>query len=575
METRYSAAEDFRRARSRVGLQEILARLTGKSTELLSYESVRQQLRASGVVSRSLREIPLDDIVGSVGRYRDFTRNFLPKLDSDQERWANVKVAADQLGGLPPIEVYQIGDAFFVHDGHHRVSVARESGANEVQAYVTEVRSKVPLSSEVKPDELILKAEYVDFLTSTGLDNIRPGADLAVTIAGQYEKFLEHIEVHRYYLGIEQQREIPYYEAVVHWYDTVYSPVVETIREQGILHDFPGRTEADLYLWIAKHRADIEKHLGWEIAYTTAAEDLVDQHVNRFSRIASRIGQRVINIIVPGEPELSSENRIRSSERPFDTFSERLFSEILVPVSGQEVAWSALEQAIFVAQREGGTIRGLYVVPDEHAREDENAGAIRDRFLWRCGEVAVPCQFAVDVGPTARTICERGRWNDLIVLKLDHPPGSSAFSRLGSGFKSLIRRCSRPILAVPGTDIEISSVLLAFDGSPKAREALYIATYLAENWDIVLNVLSITDEGVVTEETLKEAERYIIEHDQEAIYQSAIGSVAETVLAAADDLGSELIIMGGYGVNPIVEVVKDTTVDRILNETHRPVLICQ
>jgi nucleotide-binding universal stress UspA family protein len=116
---------------------------------------------------------------------------------------------------------------------------------------------------------------------------------------------------------------------------------------------------------------------------------------------------------------------------------------------------------------------------------------------------------------------------------------------------------------------------LAFDGSPKAREALYIATYLAENWDVVLNVLSITDEGVITGETLKEAERYIIEHDQEAIYQSAIGSVAETVLAAADDLGSELIIMGGYGVNPIVEVVKNTTVDRILNETHRPVLICQ
>ena len=485
------------------------------------------------------------------------------------------RLAADQFGGLPPIEVYQIGDAFFVHDGHHRVSVARESGAKEVQAYVTEVRSIVPLSSEAKPDELILKAEYVDFLTATGLDHTRPEVDLTVTIAGQYEKLLEHIEVHRYYLGIEQQREIPYYEAVVHWYDFVYLPVVETIRELAVLHYFPGRTEADLYLWIAKHRADIEEYLGWEIAYTAAAEDLVDQHANRFSRIASRIGQRVINVVVPRDPEPSPEIRYKSRERISDLSTDRLFAEILVPVSGQEVAWSALEQAIFVAQKEGGKIRGLYVVPDEKASEDENVRSIRDRFLWRCGEVGLPCQFAVDVGHTARTICERGRWNDLIVLKLDHPPGSTALSRLGSGFKSLIRRCDRPILAVPETGIEITSVLIAYDGSPKAREALYIATYLAENWGVVLNVLSIVKDGEVTEETLKDAERYVMEHDQEATYQSVIGSVAETILATADDLGSELIIMGGYGVNPIVEVVKSNAVDRVLNELHRPLLICQ
>lgn len=179
------------------------------------------------------------------------------------------------------------------------------------------------------------------------------------------------------------------------------------------------------------------------------------------------------------------------------------------------------------------------------------------------------------MGPTARTICERGRWNDLIVLKLAHPPGSTALSRFGSGFKSVIRRCNRPVLAVPETGLEITNVLLAYDGSPKAREALYIATYIAENWNIVLNVISIVEEGEVTEETLEEAEQYITEHGQEAAYQSAIGTVAETLVATADELGSQLIIMGGYGVNPIVEVVKNTAVDRVLNEIHRPVLICQ
>src|SRR5690606_41196661 len=112
-------------------------------------------------------------------------------------------------------------------DGNHRVSVARSMGATHIQAYVTEVRTRVPLTPDIKPDDLIIKAEYADFLEKTRLDELRPEANLQVTVPGKYEILLEHIAVHRYFMGIDFDREIPYKEAVAHWYDEVYMPLVD------------------------------------------------------------------------------------------------------------------------------------------------------------------------------------------------------------------------------------------------------------------------------------------------------------------------------------------------------------
>ena len=152
------AINDFKKARQKAAMQGILARITGKPTELLSYEEVRQQLRAIEGSKTVLRDIPLDAIVGSVGRSKDFTRNFLPLTDSDQDRWARVMAGTASLSGLPPIEVYQIGEVFFVFDGNHRVSVARELEANSIQAYVREVRTRVNITPDIQPDDLITKA---------------------------------------------------------------------------------------------------------------------------------------------------------------------------------------------------------------------------------------------------------------------------------------------------------------------------------------------------------------------------------------------------------------------------------
>lgn len=256
-----SAAADFRQA----AMQEIMARLTGQSSELLSFEEVRQHLKLRQRTERGRREIPVAAIVGSVGRYSDFTHSFLPRRDSDKGRWTSVGTAMAAMKSLPPIEVYQIDQVYFVLDGNHRVSVARQLGITYLEALVTEFKTKVPLSPDDRPDDIIIKAEYIEFLQTTRFDEIRPEADLRVTVPGQYWQLETHIEAQRYLLGQETKHEISIGEAVGHWYDHVYLPVVQLIRERGILRDFPGRTETDLFLWIFRHRASLEKGLGWRI----------------------------------------------------------------------------------------------------------------------------------------------------------------------------------------------------------------------------------------------------------------------------------------------------------------------
>jgi nucleotide-binding universal stress UspA family protein len=572
MESYSSAISDFRRARGRAALQSIMAKLTGGQSELLSFEDVRRKVRAAGVVSRGIREVPLDAIVGSVGRYQDFTRTFLPRHDSDQDRWVQVKVASAGLAGLPPVELYQIGDVYFVSDGHHRISVARQQGQADIQAYVTEVRSKVPLTADTSPDDLIVKAEQVEFLAQSGLEVSYPDADLSVTCPGRYQELFEHIAVHRHYMGLEQQREISYEEAAAHWYENVCLPVFRIINDQGILYDFPGRTETDLYLWIGKHRADLEEVLGWDIPFSTAAADLADSEGKARGSILVRLGQRVLNVMTPDELEAAPEAGQWRRER--ETGQDRLFYDILVGLSGQESSWLALEQAIPIAKREGGRLKGLLVVADDSLSESDEANAVRDRFYWRCGEVSLDGRFATDVGPVARTLCRRARWSDILVVNLAHRPGDSSRSRWASGFRMILQRCSRPVLAVPDKTSGLERFLLAYDGSPQAQEALYVATYLSGQWQSDLVVMTITEDGV-DERTQALARTYLEERSVSATFILDSELDGRAILSRAEELKCDSLILGGSGRNPVVGVVSGSIVDDILAATTLPVLVCR
>lgn len=247
--------EVFNSARRQAFIQDILAELSGRSGDLLSFDEVHDQLRLSEPSqAASLEEIPLDRIVGSVGRYRDFTRAFLPRAPIDSERWTRI----DRLPALPPIDVFKVGDVYFVRDGNHRVSVARARKQKTILAYVVEIPTRVPLDPHTSPDDLILKSGYAEFLERTALDQTCPDQRIELTRPGGYRSLLQHIEVHQFYSGLRSRQYPSLPEAAANWYREVYLPVVERIQESRILQHFPGRTEADLYLWIAEHRAALQ-----------------------------------------------------------------------------------------------------------------------------------------------------------------------------------------------------------------------------------------------------------------------------------------------------------------------------
>lgn len=572
-----SAVEDFHRARDRAALRELLSRLTGDSVQLLSYDEVRKSLRLQGGIARGLKDIPLDAIVGSVGRYSDFTRDFLPRRDVEPERWARVKLAASGLIGLPPIDVYQIGEVYFVIDGNHRVSVARQEGAKTIHAYVTEVQTRVPLTPDIHPDDLIRKAEYTVFLEQTQLDRLRPDADLNVSIPGQYPILLEHIQIHQYYLGLDWQRDISYREAVEHWYDTVYLPVVEMIRSRGILRHFPGRTETDLYLWLAEHRAQLEDELGGPIRPEYAAHLLIEEQSPQRNNLIAQLG-KLIRLIIPDKLESGPPpGSWRPSELP-PVEIDRLFKDVLVPVNGKEDGWNALEQAIVLAHRESSQLFGLHVRPPESDSENgsgDESDEIRIHFEQRCQEAGVSGRMAFVTGEVVEQTIHRAQLVDLITINLSYPPSPGMFSRLNSGLRDLIQRSPRPLLVTPQMTSPLNKALLAFDGSPKSQEALFIATYLTGAWKIPLVVCSVIDEDRVGPETLQQARSYLEKHQIHAEYILESGSILDALQRVSREHACDFLILGGYGVKPLLEVILGSQMDQVLRQSNLPMFICQ
>ena len=271
---RVKADEAFSLARRRVLFQRILTFFRGaRPDSMLSFDEVRAKLKVRGQHYAGLQTIPLEKIAGSVGRYQEFNRAFLPTQEFIRERWKAVYGVAHSLEGFPAIDVYQIGDVYFVRDGHHRVSVLKELGATTIEATVTELDTSIPLSADVDDLDLDLKGEYATFLEETGLDALRPDQQIEFTLPGQYQKLYEHIAVHRHYLGQREEREVPYAEAVARWYDEVYDPTVRVIAEEEVLAAFPGRTEADLYLWIIDKRHYLGERDQQEVSLEQAATE--------------------------------------------------------------------------------------------------------------------------------------------------------------------------------------------------------------------------------------------------------------------------------------------------------------
>ena len=233
-----------RRVAATVGLGE-------DTQELLPLDEVTRRLRLFEQVYRGVRPIPVSSIVGTVDRSGDFDRDFLPRRSEMQNRWNRVEHVIEE-GNAPPIQVYELEGRYFLVDGHHRVAIARQRGIEYLDAEITSIRTRYPLPPGADIAQVIhSQAEHV-FLEESGLGKARPEARLRTSRPVGYLELLEHVKVHGYDLCRQLDRVLPPEEVAAHWYDRVYLPTLDAIRDHGLPELFDEATEADLFLAIQR-----------------------------------------------------------------------------------------------------------------------------------------------------------------------------------------------------------------------------------------------------------------------------------------------------------------------------------
>ncbi|MDD4220569.1 MAG: transcriptional regulator [Sphaerochaetaceae bacterium] len=272
----FTSREDFSRARSKGRMQALLSTLQWKNTELLSFYEVTKLLKPRVETYRGLKAIPIANIIGSEGRYHDFTLAFYPRKEMLRSRWQSVDEAHLQQIILPPISVYKLGDYYFVRDGNHRVSVAKAQGIEFIDAEVVELDSQITLEPGMTRQQLIKRVvayERNRFIEEYGLDSFMDMELVKFSSPGMYPEIINHILVHKYYINEKVKEEIPFEDAAKSWYKKVFLPIVMQIREDRVLRSFPGKTYGDLYLWLVRHWDNLKHGREEEVSIEKATQD--------------------------------------------------------------------------------------------------------------------------------------------------------------------------------------------------------------------------------------------------------------------------------------------------------------
>ena len=268
--------EDFEKAKSRGRIQSILSSLVRKNSDLLSLYAVTELIKPKNETYRGMQTIPVKNIIGSEGRYQDFSLAFYPKKELLRARWRSIDLATKKYVILPPISVYKLGEWYFVRDGNHRVSVAKTQGVEFIDAEVVELDSEIPLEPGLTMKQLRRRVVYYErkrFLEQYDVDCL-PIDQIVFSNAGSYAELVNHILVHKYFLNEDSEQELTFKEGAISWYQTVYEPIISEVRKQGVLSSFPGNTEGDLYMWIVRHWDNL-KHMSGshEVSIQSATSD--------------------------------------------------------------------------------------------------------------------------------------------------------------------------------------------------------------------------------------------------------------------------------------------------------------
>jgi hypothetical protein len=260
---RLDAQNDFLRARRRAAASRVAARLRGEPGDVrmvLPYEEV---IEALGFVSErpaGVEVVALDAIVGTVDRERDFDRSFRPTSGRVRSRWENIAAAMRRGEPLPPVDLLRIGEIYFVRDGHNRVSVARALGRRDIEAYVTEVTTRVGAGKTITLADLPFKSHERVFFERVPLPaNARD--EIQITDPWDYARLAEHVEAWGFRTSQERHEAISRREMAFQWLENEYRPVVEMLREADLIGN---RTETEAYMRVSAERYRLIRTHRWD-----------------------------------------------------------------------------------------------------------------------------------------------------------------------------------------------------------------------------------------------------------------------------------------------------------------------
>src|SRR5215208_3543612 len=257
------AQGDFSRARRSRLLADIARRLRREPDDvglILPFEEVVEALGRSGQHDLGLRIVPLDSIVGSVDRTVDFDRGFRPTSQRLRSRWERIAAAQRRGEAMPPVSLYRVGDLHFVRDGHHRVSVAKSLGRNDIDAYVTEIKTRVRLGRDLRVGELPLKGHERLFRERVPLGR-EERARIAVSDPWDYGTLAEAVEAWGFRAMQDRGSYMDRREVAHVWFNNEYLPVVEMLKAGDLIER--GETETDAYMRISGMRYRVLRTHEW------------------------------------------------------------------------------------------------------------------------------------------------------------------------------------------------------------------------------------------------------------------------------------------------------------------------
>ncbi len=226
----------------------LLKRMRGRSqagaaTDIKSFKHAQEKEAAYDSRIRGVRTIPLDRIVGSVGRYQDFDNRFRLKRQVPSERLQRIRTAMREGHPMPPVKLFQIKNDFYILDGNHRIAAAKELGHDEILAHIVEF---IPSEKNLQN---VLYRERAAFADQTRLQG-----EINLTEIGQYVLLATQIQEHQTYLRDGKLPGCSFEEAAQDWHKTIYRPLCAIIRRGRLTESFPDRTIADLYIYISEHQ---------------------------------------------------------------------------------------------------------------------------------------------------------------------------------------------------------------------------------------------------------------------------------------------------------------------------------